>query len=129
LKRGGLPTDDAALLNYLRSRSASDADLARIPELVKELGDDNFTIREKAKGKLCALEIAALAELRRHIRDKDMQRARNVKECVEHIEKNTHISYPLLAIRLLMKRKATGTAEDVIVAFRSGPLVCQEKSP
>ena len=71
LQQHDIATDNQGLLAYLRERSPDGVDLARLDDLVRQLGDDSFEKREEATRKLTALELHALPLLRKAVEDKD----------------------------------------------------------
>ncbi|MFO0863074.1 MAG: hypothetical protein U0744_00170 [Gemmataceae bacterium] len=55
LKAAGLPSDGPALLEYLRKRTIKEADGKQVESLIRDLGDEEFKVREKAYGQLMAI--------------------------------------------------------------------------
>ena len=64
LKTAGLGTDDAALLDFFRSKTLADADRDKIAALIRDLGADDFAVREKASSELVKIGETAAALLR-----------------------------------------------------------------
>src|SRR4051794_5331658 len=64
LKDANLAADGPALLAFFRMRTLSEVDQDRLGATVRRLGDDSFTVREKASGDLAAAGRAALPFLR-----------------------------------------------------------------
>src|SRR5919108_1122216 len=48
LRDVGLSADGAALLEYFRKRTYREADPKRLETLIRDLGDEDFPVREKA---------------------------------------------------------------------------------
>src|SRR5258708_7893629 len=63
LKDAGVAADEAGLLAFFTKHTVSDAHRRSIGELIKQLGDNNFQVREKATRELKALGPAARAAL------------------------------------------------------------------
>jgi HEAT repeat protein len=102
------PTDDESLVRFLRERSKADGDLRRLPELLRQLGDDDFEKREWASRKLVALDRAAVAGLQRRLKSKDIEVQRRAMACLRTIEKATPERAPLAVVGLLAKKKPAG---------------------
>src|SRR5262249_39086085 len=64
LKASKVKTDGPDLLDYLRKKTPSGGDAAKIKALIEQLGDDSFEKREKASAELIAAGVAALPQLR-----------------------------------------------------------------
>src|SRR5262245_3263541 len=60
LKDAGLLTDGPSLLKYFRDRTPTEANRARLAELVRQLGHRSFQVREKATRQLIAAGEMAL---------------------------------------------------------------------
>ncbi len=86
LQQAGIATDATGLLQFFRSRTVSDANRQRASELVKQLGDDDFDIREKAMKDLVALGPAAQPSLLRATENADPEVARRVSECLDRLK-------------------------------------------
>src|SRR5262249_17975399 len=68
-----LPIDGPGLLAFLKSRTPSPDDQDRLARTVKQLGDDNFDVREKASEDLLAAGRAAIPFLRAAQSDPDLE--------------------------------------------------------
>ena len=60
LKGAGVPTDGPGLIQYLRRRTLQDAAGDKIKTLIRQLGDDDFEVREKASAGLIDLRHRAV---------------------------------------------------------------------
>jgi HEAT repeat protein len=110
-------TDGASLLQYFRKRTIQDVDGERIKQLIEQLGDDSFDVRQKASSELAALGTAAVNELRRAARySDDIEVVRRAERCLQLIETGSGTSVPAAAARLLAVRKPEGTAR-VLLAY------------
>src|SRR5207244_579141 len=86
LQEAGLKTDGPALLDFFRKRTLSEADIAKLAEAVRQLGDNSFSVREKATAELVAAGRNALPSLRSGLKDADLEIARRAQECIRAIE-------------------------------------------
>jgi hypothetical protein len=115
LKAAKVGTDGAALLEFLRGQVRGEADLAKVKGLVKQLGDDDFEVREKATAELIRLGAVALPELRKAAKDADAEVATRATRCLEKI---AAVKGPegLLsaALRLTALRRPAGAAEVLL---------------
>jgi hypothetical protein len=57
----------------------------KIKELIKQLGDDSYAVREKASAALVALGQPALPLLREATKDSDLEIVRRAQACIERI--------------------------------------------
>src|SRR5207245_593847 len=87
LQDSKVPTDGLGLLNYLKVRSAHDGDLLQLDRLIRQLGAEDFRLRQEAAQKLIKLGPPAHAALRQAQKDKDKERARRAKECADQINR------------------------------------------
>jgi HEAT repeat protein len=116
LKAAGLASDGPALVEFFKKRAATDAARARAAELVKQLGDDDFGVREKASAALVSLGRAALPALKAGVDDGDAEVARRAAECLRLIETDAATALASAAARLVALRKPDGAAE-VLLAY------------
>ncbi len=65
LKKAGIKTDDASLLEFLRVRSVADDDLQNLSQLIEHLGAQEFQERENASARLVALGKRAIPALQK----------------------------------------------------------------
>ena len=120
------PTDTAALLAYLKEHSALDEDLLAIPDLIKQLGDDEYSRRQAASKKLIAIGLPAFMPLLAAMSDRDAERAELAKSTIGKMDRNTHtIAVPPVTIRLLMRRKPPELLETLLryLPFTTDPEV------
>src|SRR5262249_33215785 len=114
LKDAGVGTDGPALLRFCRERSLTDADRARLPDVVRRLGDEDFDTREKAAAELVRAGRKALPLLRPAVGDTDPERARRAARCVEEIEGGEDQVRVAAAARLLADRRPDGAAAALL---------------
>jgi HEAT repeat protein len=117
LRRAGVGTEPAALLELLRNYSRIDIDLARLEELMRRLGDEDYERREKAARELVSLGRPALSRLRKaRDDDEDAEVRRLAAHCVREIEKSLNRDVAFAAVRQLIAQPVPGTAE-VLLAY------------
>jgi HEAT repeat protein len=105
LREAHVPTDDAGLLAYLRGRSLDRADPERLEQLVRQLGSDRVTDRERASQQLVNLGRTAEAALRRATGSADPEVVLRARWCLEQIRKQAGLALPLAAVRVLVQRR------------------------
>jgi HEAT repeat protein len=107
-------TDGPALVEFFRKRAGSEATRARARELIKQLGDDSFDVREKASQELAALGRPALPALTDATKSPDAEVARRAADCVRQIENDAGPVLAAAALRRLAARKPAGAAEVLL---------------
>ncbi|HTU20593.1 MAG TPA: hypothetical protein VMG10_21210 [Gemmataceae bacterium] len=121
LRTAGIATDGRALLDFFRHQTADAATCQRVLQLIEQLGDDSFLVREKASKDLADLGPATLRLLRQAIRTTaDLEIRRRARDCVQQIGIRCTPTVTAAAARLLALRKPPGTAETLL-AFLPGP--------
>jgi hypothetical protein len=116
LQEAKVETDGASLLRFFRERTLTEADITRLGDAVRRLGDDDFETREKAADELIHAGRKALPFLNAARRDKDPERARHVAECIKQIDNRIDVARILAAARLLHDRRPAGAA-PVLLAY------------
>lgn len=116
LKALGLSVDGPALLDYFRKRTYKEANPKEMDLLIKQLGDTDFTVREKAFGGLISLGPSALVGLKQaeaHADTEVKQRARDLRD---RLEAKAEPPIQAATARLVAKTKPAGAAE-VLLGF------------
>jgi hypothetical protein len=116
LQEAKVETDGASLLRFFRERTLTEADITRLGDAVRRLGDDDFETREKAVDELIRAGRKALPFLRAAERDKDPERSRRVGECLQQIDNRTDLIRIVAAARVLQERRPDG-ATPVLLAY------------
>jgi hypothetical protein len=120
LRSAGVATDGPGLLDFFRHLTLTDADRTRIERLIKQLGDDDFDVREKTAAELVRLGPKTVPLLRRVRKDADPEVARRVADCLRQLEQGgketapASPSLPMAAARLVAVRKPAGAAEALL---------------
>ena len=106
--------DPDRLLDDIRKRTPS-ADLRRKGELlIRQLGDNNFTVREKAEAQIRAMGAPALPLLRKAVKDPDLEVSRRARTCLADLERDKNLPLPQSTPRLIALRKPDGAAEALL---------------
>jgi hypothetical protein len=116
LRRAGIATDGAGLLRFFRQRTLDGADEMRIQALVRELGDDQFKVREKASHQLVSIGARARPYLQAAVKDEDPEIARRARECLRRIREGAASSVVAAAVRVVVKEKPREAAA-VLLAY------------
>jgi hypothetical protein len=116
LKDAGVGTDESSLLEFITKHTTSESQRRLIGELIKQLGDDDFMVREKATRELKGLGSAARGALQRAQNDKDAEVASRAKRCLEAIGNKGHSELLACAARVLCTRKSA-KATEVLLEF------------
>jgi HEAT repeats len=114
LKDAKLGTDGPALLDVFRKRTVSEGDLVKIKAQIKQLGDDSFTVREKASADLAAWGVVAIPLLREALKNPDIEVVHRAEECLRVINEANSDLVAAAAARLLAVRKPAGTVEVLL---------------
>src|SRR5262245_50496226 len=64
LKAAKVPADGPGLLDFLRKRVPTEAQQKRVAELIPQLADETFVVRQRATSDLLAVGLPALPQLR-----------------------------------------------------------------
>jgi hypothetical protein len=106
--------DGASLLAAARKFTPTPAVRDRIETLIKNLGADEFVVREKASSELPGIGSIALPQLLQALREPDPETVRRARECIAVIkEEPTHHLQPE-TLRLLAIRRPVGTVETLL---------------
>jgi hypothetical protein len=116
LKEAGVGVDGAGLLDYFRKRTLTDADRARLIKAAGLLGDDDFSVREKASADLKAAGRAVLPLLQKAVQSTDPEVVFRARRCLAGIKESSELSQQMSAARLLGILKSAGAA-DVLLNF------------
>jgi cyclophilin family peptidyl-prolyl cis-trans isomerase/HEAT repeat protein len=114
LKAAGLVTDDAALIDFFRSKTPEDGDREKIAALIRDLGADDFTVRERASNELVKVGGKAASLLRQAKLSEDVEVARRAEACLRKIERKQEPALTAAAARLLAARRAAAAARTLL---------------
>jgi HEAT repeat protein len=119
LRDGHVSPEGPALLTFFRERTLTEAQKAKLADLVKKLGDDDFEVREKASADLVKAGRLAVPLLKPAARDRDAEVARRAADCLRAIESGGELALAAAAARVLAHRKPDGAVE-VLLAYLPG---------
>src|SRR5262245_56814481 len=114
LRQAKVGTDNTSIVAYLRSKSATDGELLKLEKLIGQLGSGTFKQREQAEEKLVRLGLVSFSHLRIALSSGDLEIRRRAKSCLEQLAKETSVSVPLSAVRVLLRKRAPGTVEALL---------------
>jgi len=114
LKDAKIATDGPGLLEFIRQRILTTAEIKRIDVLVERLADREFRNREQATMDLKAIGTASLPKLRLALKSKDAESRRRAADIIEDIESGIMAARLTAAARLLQNRRPEGTVGVLI---------------
>jgi hypothetical protein len=114
LRDAGVATNGAALLDFFRKRTIAVPDQEKLKQLVRQLGDDSFEMRERASNELARLGAVAAPVLREALRDPDPEVVHRARECLRDMQSGYSSNVTAAATRLLAVRKPAGTAATLL---------------
>ncbi len=122
-----IPTDVPRLGSWLLARSPGEKEIAKLDQLIFQLGDEDFSRREQATKDLTAYGNRALASLRLALKSKDPEVKSRAQEALDQIEIGTSSLVQAAALRHFARQsldlpRGTGSGSDEIVLafFRAG---------
>jgi len=110
LKAVVLCTDDVALIDFFRGRTLADADRDKIAALIRDLGADEFRVREMASRELIKIGDPAISLLHQAKESRELEVARWAEQCLGKIEPKFPPAVTLAPARLLAVRRPPATA-------------------
>jgi hypothetical protein len=117
LKEARLGTENRNLLEFLRSQVRTEVELEKLTALIRQLGDENFTVREQATAELIHLGAISLPFLRRAAAgdNEDPEVVRRAKTCLTKMVEVKGAEGPLAgALHLVTMRKPVGAVEVLL---------------
>ena len=128
LKAARIGTDDAELLGYFRRRTVSDSERQRILELIRQLGNDAYAVRERAGNDLIEVGLPAVGLLRQGKSDPDIEIARRCERCLQRIESVPTTKLSAAVARTVAKRRPIGSAAVLLayLPFADDEVVAEE---
>lgn len=114
VRNAGLNVDGPSLLAFLNSRSLDESDVRQIELLVRQLGDDDFDVRERASRQLIARGRAALPFLHKVVKHPDPEVARRANEALQLLEGDNDLQLQRAVLRLLAQSKPAGAVEAIL---------------
>ena len=113
------PTDGAKLVGYLKLRTLSDADIARMKEVIARFSSDDFELRLKAMQEIEKFGPAAVTPLRNAANDTtlDAEVAYRSGLALKKLEKVPHAEIAAAVVRTVVKLKPPEAAAALIGFF------------
>jgi hypothetical protein len=115
LRADGVGTNGADVLALFRKRTLSAEDLAGIPKLIRQLGDNEFDRREEATRKLASFGPPVVLLLQPATKDEDAEISRRSREIVAAIRAQG-TAVPMAAARHVARTRPAG-AVPVLVQY------------
>lgn len=119
LRDAKIGTDPASLVEVFRSRTLSDADRAKIGDLVRQLGHRSFTQREQAERDLIKLGKSALPKLQEALTDSDKEISRRATRCIDAIQSGGDTTLVISAAALVGLKAPKGATEALLAYLPS----------
>src|SRR5437660_7678512 len=115
LRDVGLSADGPALLEYFRKRTYREADPKRLDILIRDLGDEDFPVREKAYAELTQLGTSALVAVKQAAENaKDTETRRRALDLKTRIEAKQEPAIQIATARMITRLKPAGAAEVLL---------------
>jgi hypothetical protein len=114
LKGAKIATDGPNLLAFLRRQAPDPGKRDKVRDLVKQLGDDSFQVRQKAEADLIVLGKVALPLLKEALKSKDLEVVRRARRCLRAIGTDTNHTTINAVVRLLAWRRPVGASEALL---------------
>jgi HEAT repeat protein len=106
--------DGSALVDEFRARTLDPSEKPKVAEMIKQLGDSNYRVREKASQGLASMGAKVLADLRVAAKDADGERSRRAEDCMNKINSSDAKRVPVGTARLAALRRPDGAAEAML---------------
>jgi hypothetical protein len=116
LREAGVGSDAASLLAFFRLRTPSEVDSRQIDAWIRQLGSDQFALREEASRQLVRRGALARPMLQAARHDADREIARRVALALEEIDNGPGPALPTAAVHVLAQRRPAG-ATSVLLAY------------
>jgi outer membrane protein assembly factor BamB len=116
LRAVGLGVDGPALLDYFRRHTFKEADPKKVTELIKDLANDEFPVREKAHAELLTLGSGALVGLKEAEKNPNTESRRRATELRQAIEAKAEPAIQAACVRQVARLNPAGAA-DVLLAY------------
>jgi HEAT repeat protein len=113
LRAAHVASDGPGLLEFFRQRTLTGAERQHLQELVRQLDDDDFDVRERASVALSDFGPPALSALRQAAKNPSLEVARRAERCLKAAEPESPETVSAAA-RLLALVKPAGAAEVLL---------------
>ncbi len=106
--------DGDRLLDELRKRTPTEATRRKCEDLIRQLGDTEFSVREKAQSEVKAMGVLILPLLREAANHSDLEIRRRARSCLGEMERDKGLPLSPVTARLIALRKPAGAAETLL---------------
>jgi HEAT repeat protein len=107
--------DSNRLLEELRKRTLRSDTRQKCEELIKQLGDTDFTVREKAQSQVKGMGVLILPLLRQAAKHpSDLEIRSRAQRCLSVMERDKSLPLSAITTRLIALRKPAGGAEALL---------------
>lgn len=106
--------DGSALVDEFRARTLDPSEKTKVADMIKQLGDGNYRVREKASRELVSMGAKVLADLRVAAKDPDGERSRRADDAINRINTSDSKRVPTGTARLAALRRPDGAAEAML---------------
>ncbi len=114
LRDNRIPTEGPALVDFFRQRALNAGDAERLKTFLRQLGDDDFYVREEASRRLTSLGGRAKLPLRQALTDPDLEVRIRARDCLRHIDMGEGTMAIAAAVRVLTRHRSEGAAEVLL---------------
>jgi HEAT repeat protein len=109
-------TEGTACLDEFKKRTLTEFDHEKAAKLIRQLGDDSFDARQKAKADLKSMGTVVVRLLRLAVDDPDLEVSQSARYVLQEIEKDKSAPLSPVWARVAALRKPPGTVE-VLLAY------------
>jgi HEAT repeat protein len=109
-----LDTEGPGLLNELKKRTLTEADMTKSQTLIEKLGDDSFEVRQNSEDALKKMGSMIIPLLKQGLKNPDLEIRNRSKKCLDAIEMDKTTPLSPVTARLIALRKPTGAAEALL---------------
>lgn len=106
--------DDKRLLDEVRKRTVTDALRKKAEGLIRQLGDSDFSVRQKAQAEVKAMGSLIVPLLRHAMRDPDLEIRSRARDCLSSMERDKNVPLSPMTPRLIGLRKPADAAETLM---------------
>lgn len=107
-------TEGDGLLAELKRRTLTEKDMQEASKYIEQLGDDAFSVRQKAETKLKGMGANIVPLLRAALKSEDLEIRNRSAKCLESIEANKPPPLSPTTAKLIALRKPKGAAETLL---------------
>jgi HEAT repeat protein len=111
LKDAGIASDNSGLLKFFKDRILSEDDRTKLEKAIRELGDDDFNVRERAEELLKKAGASARPFLKAAENNRDPEIVARVRVCLDRLDGGSDVRQTLAAAKLLAHKKPDGAAK------------------